>query len=97
MSHIPNDKQIKAFNALIANFKKCNKLGLKIYAKQWCLVAYTLEADEYAERTNESLLRIGSFGAVPFISGKCLADSGADDYANYITEKDQLLFNPDSF
>ena len=93
MPHIPNNEQKKAFKQLIASFEKCNKLGLVIYAKQYNLVAYTKEADSYAEETNESLLKIGSFGQIPCLSAKCLADSGADDYACYITKEDELNFN----
>ena len=95
MSHIPNTEQIKAFKQLVKSFEKCKKLGLVIYAKQYHLAVYTKEADDYAEKTNKSLLCIGDYGTIPYLSAKVLADSGADDYACYVTEKDQELFNPD--
>ena len=94
MSHIPNTEQIKAFKQLVSYFKKCKKLGLVIYAKQYCLAAYTKEADDYAEETNKRLLCIGNYGTIPYLFAEVLADSGADDYACYVTEKDQKLFNP---
>ena len=95
MSHIPNTEQIKAFKQLVSSFEKCKKLGLVIYAKQYRLTAYTKEADDYAEETNKSLLCIGHYGTIPHLSAEVLADSGADDYACYVTEKDKKLFNPD--
>jgi hypothetical protein len=70
------------------------KLGLRIYAKQWSLVAYTEAADDYADE-NDPLMK-ANHGAIPNLSKHCLNDSGADDFANYISEKIEL-FNPDGF
>lgn len=90
MSHIPNEQQEKAFKAVERAINKCKKLGLVIYAKQYDLVAYTKEANEYAEITNESLLRIGNYATIPHLSlRQSLADSGADDYACYISKEDE--------
>ena len=97
MKHIPNTGQIKAFKQLTNSFNKCKKLGLVIYAKQYHLAAYTKDANDYAEKTNNCLLNIGDYGTVPCMSAKVLEDSGADDYACYVTEKDQERFNPDGF
>lgn len=97
MSHIPNIEQIKAFKQLVNSFKKCKKLGLVIYAKQYDLVAYTKEADEYAEEFGFEKALTGDGGVIPYISAKVLTDSGADDYALYRTIEDEEHFNPDGF
>jgi hypothetical protein len=95
MSHIPTIEQEKAFKSVINALKKCKKLGLVIYAKQYDLVAYTKEADDYAEEFGFEKALSGSGNQMPCISVQILQDSGADDYPVYRNKKDQDLFNPD--
>lgn len=96
--HIANDKQRKAFDALIKAFKACNKAGLVIYAKSEKLVAYTKQADNYIEVEHgfEKCLR-SYCGQVPCLTSNILADSGADDYASYVSEEDHDKYNPHDF
>ena len=97
MSHTPTKEQEKAFKSAINALKKCKKLGLVIYAKQYDLVAYTKEADDYAEEFGfEEALR-GEGSQMPCISTNILADSGADDYPVYRTKSDQEMFNPEGY
>jgi len=96
MSHIPNKEQEKAFRVAVNALKKCRKLGLRVYAKQWSLVAYTKDADDYADK-NDPQFNILGYGVVPHLSETCLTDSGADDYASYITQEDKNKFNPDDY
>jgi hypothetical protein len=95
MSHIPTIEQEKAFKVAINALKKCKKLGLVIYAKQYDLVAYTKEADDYAEEFGFEKALKGEGSQMPCLSVSILADSGADDYPVYRNKKDQELFNPD--
>lgn len=95
MTHIPTKEQEKLFKQAVNAIKKCKKSGLRIYAKQWSLVAYTEAADDYADK-NDPLMK-GGYGIIPNLSAHCLSDSGADDYAGYINEEDRELFNPDCF
>lgn len=95
MSHIPTIEQEKAFKSAINALKKCKKLGLVIYAKQYDLVAYTKEADDYAEEFGFEKALTGEGSQMPCLSATILADSGADDYPVYRTKEDQYLFNPD--
>jgi hypothetical protein len=95
MSHIPTIEQEKAFKSAINALKKCKKLGLVIYAKQYALVAYTKEADDYAEEFGFIKALMGDGSQMPHLYANILADSGADDYPVYRTREDQYLFNPD--
>lgn len=100
MSHIANKEQEKAFKEAVAALKKCKKLGLKVYAKQYDLVAYTKAADDYADEKCplHRLSDVGNYGNIPYlVSNSILADSGADDYAVYVSQKDADKFNPDGF
>ncbi len=97
MSHIPTEEQEKAFKAAINALKKCKKLGLRIYAKQYELTAYTKEADYYAEELGFEEALLGDGGVIPHLRSTILNDSGADDYALYRTKEDQQQFNPDDY
>lgn len=97
MTHIPTKEQEKAFKSAINALKKCKELGLVIYAKQYDLVAYTKEADDYAEEFGFEKALKGKGSQMPCISTTVLSDSGADDYPVYRTKFDQEFFNPDGF
>lgn len=94
MSHIPNDKQIKAFNNAVKAIKKLRDLDMMIYGKQDYLVAYTKDADNYIQEY-APLHKIfdETFGTVPCLNFRCLNDSGADDYASYISKEHHDEFN----
>ncbi len=85
------DEQEKAFKKVISAMKKAQKTGLVIYAKQYDLVAYTREANDYIEENFEKSLATG-FNQVENISIACLADSGADDYGCYRSQSDEDYF-----
>jgi len=100
MSHTPNKEQEKAFKAAIDALKKCKKLGLRIYAKQWDLVAYTKDADDYADEKCplHKMSRLNNCGTIPYLDGnRILSDSGADDFAFYISQEDKEKYNPDDY
>lgn len=91
--YIANKSQVAAFNKVIKAIQAAKKTGLVFYAKQWNIVAYTKEADNYIENIIgfERSLRGGN-GQVHNLSSNILADSGADDYGSYATTED----NPDN-
>ena len=96
--HIATKEQEKAFKQAVSALKKCKKLGLRIYAKQYNLVAYTKEADDYADENCplHLLPRVDNFGVIPHLNASSvLSDSGADDYAVYISQEDADKYNPD--
>ena len=92
-SHIISEEQERAFNSAVRAILKCKKLGLAIYGKAESLVAYTKEADKYADEFSP-LHMIGDYGTIPHLSKSCLNDSGADDFACYATKEDELKYNP---
>lgn len=92
MKHIPNKKQIQAFEDVIEAINKARKLRLVFYGKQDNLVAYTKEADMYISNFDfEKTLSTG-FKAVPFLQDNVLDDSGADDYSCYLSEQDERKY-----
>jgi hypothetical protein len=100
MSHIPNKEQERAFKQAVAAIKKCKKLGLIVYAKQWSLVAYTKEADNYADKKCplHKMSSFNDYGTIPNLNASSvLADSGADDFAFYISQEDKDKYNPDDY
>jgi hypothetical protein len=100
MSHIPNKEQEKAFKTAVNALKKCRDLGLRVYAKQYELIAYTKEADIYADSKCplHKMANFDDYGNIPHLCGQSiLSDSGADDYAFYISLEDKELFNPDDY
>lgn len=95
MKHTANKKQEEAFEALKKAFSKCKKNGLVIYAKCGNIVAYTKQADNYVENEHGFETCLSSCnGSIPYLSANVLADSGADDYPNYVSEEDSIKFNP---
>lgn len=90
--HIPTKAQEIAFKKVVKAIKELRKLGLAVYAKQCNLVAYTKAADQYAQEFSP-LHKMGKYGAIPCLSEPCFTDSGADDYATYISTEDQAKFN----
>lgn len=95
-THVPTAAQKKAFDKVVKAFQMAKKSGLVFYAKSQNIVAYTKEADNYIENEHgfENCLR-GEGYQIPYISKSFLInDSGADDYASYITKDDELKFNP---
>jgi hypothetical protein len=85
---LATNQQEKAFKRAINAIKKCHKLGLVIYAKQYDLVAYTKFADDYIEKHGFLNLLQNGNSKVECISIQCLSDSGADDYPSYLTNDD---------
>lgn len=95
MKHTANKKQTEAFEALVKAFKRCKNTGLVLYAKSEFVVAYTKQADEYVEKKHGFETCLASCnGQIPCLSANVLADSGADDYASYVSEEDKLRFDP---
>lgn len=95
MSHTPNDKQIKAFNNAVKAIKKLRDLDMIIYGKQDYLVAYTKDADNYIRKYNPLHKTIDHCSdiMVTCLNERCLNDSGADDYACYISKEDHDKYN----
>ncbi len=89
MGHIPNKKQELAFKEVIKAIKAAQKLGLRFYGKQYELVAYTKEANDYAESFDFQELLRGCNSTIPYLSSSILQDSGADDYAQYKSQLDE--------
>ena len=90
--HSPNEKQIKAFNDVVAAIKKAKTTGLVFYGKCSTLVAYTKKADDYIHEV-EFGLGIGTgFRQVECLGATVLKDSGADDYGSYRSENDELKY-----
>ena len=61
-------------------------------------VAYTKDADYYADDKCplHRMEFLESFGTIPFLEGfSVLSDSGADDYAFYVSQEDVDAFNPE--
>lgn len=95
-SHIPNKRQQEAFDKAVRAILNLQKVGLVVYGKQQNLVAYTTAADEYAQQYSP-LDKMGYCGQIPCLNKECLTDTGADDYAGYISDEDRIKFNPDDF
>ena len=94
--HIPNERQKKAFAQVIKAIERAKKAGLVFYAKSNALVAYTKNADDYANQWDFSTLLSRAEGrTIPFLGENILTDSGADDYVGYMTKEDQKKYNPD--
>lgn len=91
--HEPTKAQEKAFKDVISAIKKAKKAGLVFYAKQWNLVAYRKEADDYLESFNFSEVLSGKGSVVEYLSDNVLSDSGADDYGRYISFEDEEKYN----
>lgn len=97
--HLANKRQQKAFEKVVKAMENAKKLGLVFYAKQWTLVAYTKDADNYAEQNCplHKLSYVENCGVIPYLDAYgLLSDSGADDYAVYISDKDAKKYNPDN-
>ena len=98
MSHIATKEQEKAFKEAVNAIKKCRNLGLRVYAKQHDLVAYTKDANDYADEKCplHRLSYVDNHGTIPYLCGNSiLSDSGADDYAVYTSQQDAYKFNPE--
>jgi hypothetical protein len=86
-------KQQQAFNDVIAAIKKAKKSGLVFYGKQNALVVYTKSANNYISESDfEKLLGTG-YNEIPYLSSDILEDSGADDYACFLSKLDEETFS----
>lgn len=95
IKHTPTKKQEKAFQDVIKAINKAKSLGLHFYGKQWDLVAYTDQANEYLHQ-KDFMKYFGSRASshfVPWMSAMVLDDSGADDFQYYLTDEDAKKFN----
>jgi len=81
--------QAKAFAQVIKAMKRAQSKGLMFYGKQWSLVAINKETAKY-ESDNDILnnRRCNGDNEIENFSCHILADSGADDYANYLSNAD---------
>jgi hypothetical protein len=87
--HTPTEEQEKAFKSVIRAINKAKKTGLVFYSKQWSLVAYRKEANDYAQQFDFEKLFGKSSATIEFLSESVLFDSGADDYPQYFTKEDE--------
>lgn len=93
-THIPTNEQEKYFKKVVIAMKEAKKKGLVFYGKSDVLVAYTKEASDYQNIDFNKTLGTG-YGTLPHLSAqRVLDDSGADDYASYLNESDEYMFNP---
>lgn len=91
--HNPNKRQQAAFEKVVKAFEKARETGLTFYAKQGSLIAYNKPAFEYEADLDEYFAN-GEGCVIPFLnSDSCIQDSGADDYARYISLEDEKKFN----
>lgn len=97
INHNATKKQEKAFENVVKAMNKAKAVGLHFYAKQFNLIAYTEQADNYLNRYDfQKYFGYGtSKNTVPYLSAhSILDDSGADDYQYYLTDKDFKNHNP---
>jgi len=87
--YIPSQVQVKAFENVIKAIRDANKKGLVFYGKQENLVAYTKEADRYANQFDFGNLLRGRGCEIHFLNESILIDSGADDYGRYMSIEDE--------
>lgn len=82
--------QAKAFAQVVKAIERAKEKGLCFFGKQYSLVAYDKQTAVYEDR-HGLLERRGCNGnnmLEHLIAHGLLHDSGADDYARYITNKD---------
>jgi len=91
--HTASKAQKKAFDQVVKAIERAKKTGLVFYGKQWDLVAYTKQADDYANEFGFER-SLSGVSQIPYLSKHILADCGADDYSRYRTQEDREKFNP---
>lgn len=90
MTFSPTAEQKRAFYKVEKAIKNAKKLGLVFYGKQDSLVAYTEKANNYIEKEGFFECLTGRGSQIDHVSALGLInDSGADDYARYVTQADQ--------
>lgn len=93
MTFTPNEKQEKAFDAVVKAMKEAKKIGLVFYGKGDTLVAYTKVADDYVNKHDTWELIGNKNEQLPCLSClKVLSDSGADDYPCFANEEDERKY-----
>jgi hypothetical protein len=102
INHNATKAQVKAFEKAVKALDKCKELGLKLYGKQFDLIAFTSQADEYVHETGLEACMAYTCGEIPHLSASALSthhsnflsDSGADDGVYYQSEEVEKRFNP---
>lgn len=102
INHNPTKAQIKAFEKAVVALYKCKSLGLKLYGRQFDLIAFTSQADNYVHETGLETCMNYVSGEIPHLSASSLSthhsnflsDSGADDGVYYQSDEDEQKFNP---
>jgi len=92
-NHNPTHEQEKAFKKVESAMKNAKKTGLRFYGKSDVLIAYTEEAANYQNIDFNACLS-GDGSTIPYLSARnVLDDSGADDYACYLSLEHQEKYN----
>ena len=84
----PTKKQEDAFKEVVKAFKKARRTGLVFYGKDNNIVAYKGNADEYID-DHDCACATGFQQIEHLSSGRCIIDSGADDYGSYVDQEDE--------
>jgi len=88
--HKANKAQEEAFKQVVKAINRAKSKGLVFYGKQYSLVAYTRQANNYIENEVGFIESLGTgFSHVPYLGNECLHDSGADDFGDYKNLEDE--------